>query len=393
MARVVDRIWVRFGLWIAATVLLTIGILVGSMFLFSDAQYREFQRSLPGSVRHELDELVENDQGDSPRAIEIYGQYWKGDLLFGEKWSLLVGFIVCLPVGLLAGFLVSRSVTLPLRSMAFAAQRVARGDFAIRAEPGRQSGEMAEMIGHFNGMTDSLQRLERERKTTAAAISHELRTPLAILHARLHAVCDGVIAPSAEEFKQLLDQVEDLGRLVNDLHVLSLVDAGQLPLNRGQLDLVELARDTLKRHGLRLAQANIQSHFVTRFEALEINADKDRVRQVVSNLIENVLRHARDGGWLELAIDQVTHANGVVMAVLNVSDAGPGLAVVSTPAEMGRVSEGKPARADDRSGLGLAIVAMLVAQHGGQMASETSARGGTRFTIRLPVLNPSPTSI
>lgn len=322
MARFVDRIWVRFGLWIAATVLLTIGILVASMFLFADAQYREFQRSLPGSVRHELDELVEGDRGDSPRAIEIYGQYWKGDLLFGEKWSLFVGFIVCLPVGLIAGFWVSRSVTLPLRSMAVAAQRVARGDFAVRAEPGRHSGEMAEMIGHFNGMTDSLQRLERERKTTAAAISHELRTPLAILRARLHAVCDGVIAPSPEEFKQLLGQVEDLGRLVDDLHVLSMVDAGRLPLNCAPLDLVELARDTLGRHGLRLAQVGIETSFKSRIEFLEINADRDRLRQVISNLIENVLRHARAGGWLEVGIDREVDAHGAAIAVVSVRASG-----------------------------------------------------------------------
>lgn len=388
MARFVDRIWVRFGIRIAATVLLMIGILAGSMFLFADAQYRNFQRSLPISIRHELDELVQSDREDSPRANEIYGQYWKGDLLFGEKWSLLIGFVVCLPVGLIAGFWISRSVTLPLSSLASAAQRVARGDFAVRAEPGRQPGEMAEMIGHFNGMTDSLERLERERKSTAAAISHELRTPLAILRARLHAVCDGVIAPSPQEFKHLLDQVEDLGRLVDDLHTLSMVDAGRLPLNRGPVDLIELARDTLERHSLRLAQAGIETHFEARVAGLLIDADKDRLRQVLSNLIENVLRHARIGGWLELGVERGTDGGATEMAVVTVSDAGPGLpghgplqAAVAQPPGGQRLG----ARSAGGSGLGLAIVAMLVARHGGQITSDTSARGGTRVSIRLPI--------
>ena len=110
------------------------------------------------------------------------------------KWSLVIGLLVCLPFGLAVGFWVSRLVTRPLASMVEVAKRVELGDFSARALPGKAHGEMAEMVVAFNRMIDSLETLETERRATAASISHELRTPLTVLQARLHAICDGVIA-------------------------------------------------------------------------------------------------------------------------------------------------------------------------------------------------------
>lgn len=99
-----NRIWVRFGLWITATVLSTIALLAIGVLVFSEIQYRDFYNSLPPAVQIELDELNAQSLEDSPRAMQIYGQYWTGDLLFGEKWSLVIGLLVCLPFGLAVGF-------------------------------------------------------------------------------------------------------------------------------------------------------------------------------------------------------------------------------------------------------------------------------------------------
>ena len=88
-----NRIWVRFGLWITATVLSTIALLAIGVLVFSEIQYRDFYNSLPPAVQIELDELNAQSLEDSPRAMQIYGQYWTGDLLFGEKWSLVIGLL------------------------------------------------------------------------------------------------------------------------------------------------------------------------------------------------------------------------------------------------------------------------------------------------------------
>lgn len=386
MARFLGRIWVRFGLWTAAVVLLTTAVLTAGVYIFAEMQFRGFERNLPVALRTELRELIASDQEDGPRALEIYAHYWRGDLLFGDKVSLLVGLAACLPVGLFVGFWVSRALTLPLASMADAAQRIAQGDLAVRADPGRERGEMAEMVRHFNDMTAALEAFERERKVTTAAISHELRTPLTVLRARLHAACDGVISVDATELHQWLNQTEHLGRLVDDLHTLSMADAGRLSLHCAPLDLVALARDSLRRHGPRLAQSGFEVVLRAGVPTAVVEADEDRMRQVMSNLVENALRHAAEGRWLELevGIEHASDDGGRATAVLSVSDAGPGLSEETRRRLFRRFAGGAGARATaSGSGLGLSIVHMLIAQHGGEIVADTSARGGTRFTIRL----------
>jgi signal transduction histidine kinase len=350
VARFLGLIWFRFGLAIAAAVLMTVAALAITVGLYGGA-------------------------GGSG------GNAWLSD----EKLPLLGSLALCLPLGLALGFWLSRALTLPLRSMAEAAQRIAEGDLSVRAQPGGERGEMADMVRHFNAMTDALARLERDRKATAAAISHELRTPLTILCARLHAASDGVIELDNGACRGLLDQAEHLNRLVSDLHTLSLADAGRLSLRLAPLDLVELTRDTLQRHALRLTQHGIEAQVNTPLSSAWVDADEDRLRQVLTNLIENATRHAGSGGWLELGVHP---APGLAQALLlTVSDAGPGLPDHMRQQLTRRFGDpGHPrAPAPGGSGLGLSIVQMLVQQHGGSIAVQTSARGGVRFEIRLPL--------
>ena len=355
------------------------GILGASVMLFAELQYRSFYGALPQPVRVELDALNDMDLEDSQRAVEIYGQYWKGDLLFGEKWSLFIGLVVCLPIGLGVGFWVSRIVTLPLASMAEAAQRVAVGDFSVRAEPGRAKGEIVGMVRDFNLMIDALEGLERDRKATAAAVSHELRTPLAVLRARLHAVCDGVIDANEAEFRRLLGEVEHLGRLVDDLHTLSVAEAGRLSLQREALELGALVEDTLTGMEPRIAERGMVLEWVPAKSDVWVRLDRDRMRQVLTNLLENVVRHASQGGWLQVAM-----AVEGDEAVLSVADDGPGLPDDMRHNPFRRFQ--KPLHGHTEGvGLGLSIVQALVMQQGGQVSAADRPGGGTVFTVHLPI--------
>ncbi len=376
-----QRVWVRFGLSIAATVVATMALLAGSVMLFSEIQYRDFYRSLPTEVQHELDDLRDRGEEDGPRAMEIYGQYWRGDLLFGEKWSLVIGLVICLPVGLVVGFWVSRIVTQPLASMAEVASHVAEGDFSVRAQPGHLHDEMASTVRRFNQMIDSLERMAKERRAMAASISHELRTPLAVLRARLHAICDGVIEADAAESRALLDQVEYLGRLVGDLHTLSMAEAGQLSLETGPVDLAELVREALAVHAQRIADHGMELELSLPASGAPVwvVVDPDRVRQILFNLVENVLSHAASGGWLGV---DVAMEGGC--AVLSVSDAGPGL----PPHMQERPFERFPhpaGRRSDGSGLGLSIVRALAERQQGRVQVESRPEGGSRFVVQLPL--------
>ncbi|BEU97139.1 HAMP domain-containing protein [Acidovorax sp. DW039] len=376
------RIWVRFGLHIAGTLLVTMALLTGSVMVFSEIQQRDFHRSLPAEVRAELEELEARGEEEGPRAMAIYAEYWRGDVWFSEKWSLALGLLICLPIGLGVGFFVSRVISLPLASMAEAATKVAAGDFTMRAQPMHNKGEMAEMVHHFNQMIDALEKTARERKATTASISHELRTPLAVLQARLHAICDGVIQVDAAESRLLLDQVEHLGRLVADLQTLSMAEAGYLSLQLEPLDLVEMVREDMASYANRLEQHHMAlelalpsaPHFAV------IKADRGRMRQILFNLLENALRHAKQGRWLGVEVLLDTAVNEVV---LSVSDAGPGMSAALLAEPFQRFPHA-PGHSGEGLGLGLSIVRALTERQGGSVQVRNREEGGTCFTLRFP---------
>ncbi|MFG5778219.1 sensor histidine kinase [Comamonas sp. J-3] len=392
MARGLNRIWVRFGLWIAGTVLSTMALLSLSAWGISKAQDHYFYQALPESVRAEFEELTSDDMVSDPqRVIQIYTQYWPGGLLFSDQVSLLVGLSVCLPFGLAVGFWVSRYVTRPLASIVEVAQRVERGDFGARAVVEGSTGEMADVVLTFNKMVDSLQELESERLATAASISHELRTPLSVLKAHLHAICDEVIEPSAQEFQALLTQTEHLGRLVDDLHTLSIADAGKISLQKQRLNLAALVAEVLEQLQPQLQAAGMQAQLSQPEDeqASDIRADPDRMRQIVFNLVSNAIRHAREGHWLGLSIacvaaqaDEDEQDEGPWVQ-LQVDDAGPGLPQELRAHPFQRFAQAPGRRRREGSGLGLSIVRVLTEAQGGQVQAGSSERGGARFTLRF----------
>lgn len=382
MSRLRNRIWVRFALGIILTILITIGILTTTVFICTKIEFERFYADLPSHARHEMEELIEQGQHNSPQMINLYNQYWRGDPWEGEQLALIMGILFCIPFALIAGLWISHLITLPVNSIAEAAKRISVGDFSVRAHSHHRRDEMAELVKHFNSMADSLEALEHERRATAAAISHELRTPLAILQARLQALCDEVIPGSPVEFRKLLEQAEHLGRLVDDLHTLSVADAGRLSLHTEWVDLPKLAQDVLDKYANRLHEYGMTTDFIVEEADLHIQADSDRLRQVLNNLIENALRYARHGHWLEVRMGRDQHS-----AIIKISDAGPGI-----PASIRenlfqrfyRVERSRN-RATGGTGLGLAIVKTLVTLHGGQISAETSLKGGASFEIRLPI--------
>ena len=388
MALGLNRIWVRFGLWITAAVLVTIGTLALGVIAFSQYQYREFNQRLPSSVRAELESLQAQNLEDSPRALQIYSEYWEGDSLFGERWSLAIGLAISLPLGMAAGFWISRRITKPLASMVEVATRVKQGNLSSRAVKAGAHGEMAEMIDAFNGMVDSLENLEAERLATAASISHELRTPLTVLQARLHAICDGVIDSDQAEMKTLLAQVEHLGRLVGDLHTLSMADAGQLSLRRERLDLATLVGEVVDELRPQLQQSAMALSMDLPMQdgdgSTDIRADTDRLRQIITNLISNVLRHASSGRWLGITVQTIPDSQGQPWVTLEISDAGPGLAGDLQAHPFQRFAQPPGKRRREGSGLGLSIVKALVTSQGGTVSTGVSERGGALFTVRFP---------
>src|SRR5690606_3389575 len=170
----------------------------------------------------------------------------------------------------------------------------------------------------FNAMADSLQALEASRRAMVADIAHELRTPLTVMRGRLEAMEDGVVDLSIEEVRDLHAQVLVLSRLVDDLRTLSLADAGRLSLRVEEVDLSDLARLAAASYRVQADAKRVRLDVAAPGTA-PVLADRERLMQVIGNLLDNAIRHTPEEGRVLLAI-----ATPPGQVTLEVRDTGPG---------------------------------------------------------------------
>jgi signal transduction histidine kinase len=279
------------------------------------------------------------------------------------------------------GAVLARYVTAPLRQIASAAARVGRGDLTGDL-PVPSEDELGRLALAFNAMTADLRRLEEHRKHMTADIAHELRNPLAVLQANLEGMLDGIVEASPERLAALHTQVRLLGRLVDDLRDLSLAQAGRLVLNRADTDIRALATDAVAVMLPRAQEKGVALRREFAADVPRISVDRDRILQVIHNLLDNAIRHTPGGGSVTVGlgvIGQDVH--------LTVHDTGSGI----PPEELDRVFErfyrldAARARASGGAGLGLAVVKSLVDAHGGRVWVTSGPGQGTSFAVALPV--------
>ncbi|GGR89363.1 sensor histidine kinase [Deinococcus sedimenti] len=300
------------------------------------------------------------------------------DFLRDVQSSLLQVGLVAAAVSALLAFLISRRVARPVSAVSGAAARLAGGDLSARAPVLGGEREIAALAHSFNDMAENLQALERERQQAVADIAHELRTPIAVIQARLDALEDGVYPLNTEQIALLSTQTQLLTRLVGDLRTLTLADAGRLALDPRPLDLGALGQEVVQ--ALQDRAAALGLTLGVQADAAPTLADRDRVRQITTNLVDNALRHARS----RVLVRVETRGEHVI---LHVEDDGPGIPEGSREAVFTRFTRLDASRSRDTggSGLGLAIVRALAAAHGGQAALAASrGLGGAHFTVTLP---------
>jgi two-component system sensor histidine kinase BaeS len=296
-------------------------------------------------------------------------------------WASAISAGVAALLALLLGLLLARTLTRPLRELTAATQAMARGQLDQRVAVGTRD-EIGELAISFNQMSADLTHASQLRKQMTADLAHDLRTPLSILRGYTEGLKDGRLQGAPTLYKVMHGEVEHLQRLVEDLRVLSLADAGELPLNRRAVDPAAL----LERTGLAYIDQAEQHGVALRVEAPEslpsIAVDTDRMTQVLNNLVSNALRYTSQG-----AIVLAASAQGQWVQI-QVRDSGSGI----EPADLAfifdrfyRADKARQRSDSVESGLGLAIAKAIVEAHGGTIAVESTLGVGTTFTLTFPV--------
>ncbi|RMF03844.1 MAG: HAMP domain-containing protein [Chloroflexi bacterium] len=295
--------------------------------------------------------------------------------------SLLQAGLIAGILGMVLGVFIARGLAAPLGRLATAARRIARGQLSQRV-PEKGADEVADLARAFNEMAQHLEQAEQLRRNLVADVAHELRTPLSVVQGNLRAILDDVYPLDKEEIASIYDETIVLNRLISDLRELAQAEAGQLQLNLSPTELPPLLESTadLFRELAREKDIRVETRLAPALPPVQ--ADADRLRQVLHNFLSNALRHTPAGGKITLA---ARPQNGGLR--VSVTDTGSGIPAADLPHVFDRFWRADKSRTREQggSGLGLAIARQIIQTHGGQVGADSTPGAGSEFWFTLPL--------
>jgi two-component system sensor histidine kinase BaeS len=294
---------------------------------------------------------------------------------------------VAIAVSALTAFVVtaylSRRLQRSIAELSAAASAVAEGHYDIRVAPPQLGDEFDDLAAAFNRMAERLQSVESTRRQLFGDLAHEIRTPVSVLEAYLEAVEDGVKTLDPQTIAMLREQTSRLVRFAADTTALAQAEEAHAAITPGWVDSRELLDGVSGAVADRYAAKNVD----LRTQAGDTDrlwADRQRLNQVLGNLLDNALRHTPPGGHVSL-----TAARARADVMFTVADDGEGIAAEHLPHIFERFYRADSARDRGRggSGIGLAIVKALTEAHGGHISVASRGPGhGSTFTVVIPIL-------
>ncbi|WNU99165.1 HAMP domain-containing sensor histidine kinase [Enterobacter sp. DTU_2021_1002640_1_SI_PRY_ASU_LCPMC_013] len=369
-----------------------ISLAVGSIIIIAFLMWVRFyvenkwhEYRMPEDVRAELSVLIKHPEQNITRYHEIidtwYGIAYSDPRMGVVDWMILgVLVLIFIPVIFWLTLRTARPVSLHISRLAHAARAVSEGGFGTKVPvPDTLPLELRSLSENFNGMSMQLERYEKDLKKSHVIMAHELRSPLTAAIGRLQGVIDGVFEPSETQLGMIMRQLNELNRLVDDLHLLKLADAAQLNLTLIPTDLGKIIREKVAwiTPSANKSSVNITCHGAPGVTCM---ADPYRIGQVFLILMDNALKYAADGGILDISYEITEKDVSVVFR-----DHGPAvsdefLEDIFTPFVREDLSR---TRHSGGSGLGLSIARAICHAHGGNIAVEKNRNRGLTFRVTL----------
>ena len=299
-------------------------------------------------------------------------------------WTLGVALATALACCLVLTWYVARRIQTPIHALTQAAQAMAGRRYDTRVPAMGAGTEVEDLAGSFNTMAARLERTEDTRRRMLSDLAHELRTPVSVLSVYHEALQDGVSHWDEPTGALMGEQLARLTRLVEDINDVSRAEEGRIGLDRTTEPVAELLHAAAEAHREAYAAKGV-ALALDADPGLAVDVDRQRMGQVLGNLLTNALRHTPPGGRVTLKARQ-----GPSKVTLRVADTGEGISPEHLPHIFERFYRGDTARDRDHggSGVGLAISRALVQAHGGTLTA-TSTTAGATFTIDLPTEQPT----
>lgn len=306
---------------------------------------------------------------------DVASQHASGWLMAACGWAILI-------LGVVGGGKLSGRTIRPITTMSDTAKSISAENLSHRIDLQETDSELGQLALVLNQTFDRLQSAFEQQARFTADASHELRTPLSVIVSQIELTLSK--PRSNDEYLVALEACQRASRrmrtLVDSLLLLARLDSGQPDLNCGPLDLSEVATESVEL--LRPLADERQIQLKSETKPVPFVGDRERLGQVMINLVSNAIRYNHDGGRVDVRVERV---NGD--AVVSVSDTGIGIPASDLPhifERFFRVDRAR-SRADGGSGLGLSICQSVVEAHGGQITARSEPESGTTLEVRLPI--------
>ena len=305
---------------------------------------------------------------------------------------MLIAMLAAGSLAAAVSWFVSRRIVAPIQAMSHASRRIAEGHYEERVTMPtttlETTDELGELALNFNRMAARLAHTEEARRQWLADISHEMRTPLASILAYAEGLQDGVLPQDPDTYPQIVREAHRLQRLVDDLHELSRLEAGAFTLERRALSPTHLVEGVLQRFAPTAAAQQVALTAEIPPNAPAVWADEERATQILSNLVDNALRHTPPKGQIAIRVLPPRAHGEKGMMRFEVHDTGEGIPPEHLARLFDRFYRVDPSRsrAQGGSGIGLTIARLLVEAHGGRIWAESGGKGqGSTFIFTLPI--------
>jgi signal transduction histidine kinase len=323
----------------------------------------------------------ESPQSLDPNFVHIVASPSRVTFLTSMNHALWLAVLIAGLTALLLALVFANTLLKPLHTLKAAAEQMAQGDLSQRVCI-KEKSEIGALAHAFNTMAESLSRSEQARRHLVNDVAHELRNPLMNIRGYLELLVEGVLEPTPDTLSSLYEETSLLSRLVADLQEVSLAEAGQLHLALQPVELADVVSQAVQILRPQAEQKHLTLHIHLSPTLPCLEADPERVAQILRNLLRNAITHTPAEG--EISITAHRSQSWVHISVQNT---GPGIAPEHLPYLFERFYRADPsrARATGGSGLGLAIVKQMVQAHGGQITVTSQQGQGACFTLTLPV--------
>lgn len=324
-----------------------------------------------------------NGQNIGTLKVSYYGPVFMNESEFSFIKSLnTILFIVGLfavAFSILIGGILARRISRPITKTSVIAKEIANGNYSMHFEGETKTIELHDLMSAINYLSSTLSKQERFRKQLSADIAHELRTPLATLGSHLEAMTLQIWEPTPDRLKSCHEEILRLSSLVADLERLERAEGESLALSKAPTDLRELLRLVCGSFEGELIKKDIK--FTIEGDSSIVNVNKDKISQVVSNLMSNAVKYTPEHGEIHAKI-QDSGKNSIFI----IEDTGIGIPSDELPHIFERFYRADKSRNRDTggTGLGLAIAKAIVSAHGGSIDVQSELNRGSRFIVTLP---------